>query len=84
MTWVIVGLLVLIAGLLGLILWTLSQGMEWLAEQTRASGQANVRELQNLAARLEDIESHTKRSAQPFYDADSDRRLHPERYPDDD
>lgn len=77
---VIVGMLVLITILLGLILWGIEKGLEWLAELTRASGQANVRELQNLAARLDEIERHTARSARPFYDADEDRIRHPERY----
>jgi hypothetical protein len=80
--WVIIGLLAIIALLLAFIAWRIGSGIEWIWELVRASGQANVRDLQCLGAKLDDIERHTARAAQPFYEADTDKLQHPERYPD--
>lgn len=81
MVWVIVGLLAVVILLLGIIAFIIDHGNGLLVDLVRASGQANIRELQNISAKLDEIERHTKLSARPFYEAEEERRRDPEKYP---
>jgi hypothetical protein len=60
-TWLIVGLLVAIVVLLGVIAWTLEKGLEWIADLTRASGQANIRVLNQIYGKLDQLTDRGKK-----------------------
>jgi hypothetical protein len=81
-TWVVVGLLVLVVALLAFIAWRLDTGLGWIAELIRASGQANVRCHGENGAKLDEIEKHAARSAKPFYEADAERQRQMRENPD--
>lgn len=78
--WAILGLLLVVAALLVFIALRVDNGVaaiqNTIIETTRAQLQAAVRQ----TAELEEIARHTKRSAEPFFEADADRLRHPERY----
>ena len=82
MVWVIVALLVIIAALMASVVWEVHVAGERVRLTIAAASEIQTAEHQRILAELEDIAAHTERVAKPFYEADADRRLHPERYSD--
>jgi len=71
MIWTVIVLLVIIAVLLGWIAWMLDAHLTWVAELTRASGQANVRHLIAISTKLDEIERHAAQIAKPYFEGES-------------
>lgn len=80
MSWLLPTMLGALTLIVSIFLWSLERMMAQLLVYTRIYGEENINKLNELYERIDRIEGHTSRSAQPFYDADADRILHPERY----